>query len=41
MVIEFTVEELQRIVACLGNYPYKDVADIIDTIKKQVNSQTK
>lgn len=37
MKIEFTVEELQRIVACLGNYPYKDVADLIDKIKANCN----
>lgn len=39
MQIDFTVEELQRIVTCLGNYPYKDVADLIDKIKMSVNSK--
>ena len=37
--IKLTEEQLQRMVIILGVAPYKDVADIIDEIKKQVNQQ--
>ena len=37
--IKLTEEQIQRMVIILGDAPYKDVADIIDSIKNQVNQQ--
>jgi hypothetical protein len=39
MEFKLTLEEAQRIVNYLSEYPYKEVADIIDNIKKQYNEQ--
>lgn len=36
MEIKLTVEQVQRMLAILGNAPYVEVADIIDSIKAQV-----
>ena len=40
MQFNLTEEQVQRMVIILGNAPYKDVADIIDTIKLQVKEET-
>lgn len=39
MEIKLTVEQIQRTLAILGNAPYVEVADIIDSIKFQANQQ--
>lgn len=39
MDIKLTVEQIQRMIAILGNAPYVEVADIIDSIKMQANQQ--
>lgn len=40
MEIKLTVEQIQRMLVILGNAPYVEVADIIDSIKLQANQQT-
>lgn len=39
MEIKLTTEQVQRMLAILGNAPYVEVADIIDSIKLQANRQ--
>lgn len=39
MDLKLSEEQVQRILYFLGNLPYKDVADILDDIKNQANSQ--
>ena len=39
--IELTQEQLQRVLVFLGNAPYVEIADIIDTVKEQANEQMK
>lgn len=39
--VELTEEQLQRALIVLGGAAYTDIADIIDTIKHQVNEQIK
>lgn len=39
--LKLTDEQVQRALSFLGQAPYIDVADIIDTIKKQANEQLK
>ena len=41
MEIKVTIEQVQRMLAILGNAPYVEVADIIDSIKLQANQQLK
>ena len=41
MDIKLTLEQVQRMVAILGNAPYVDVADIIDSVKMQTSQQLK
>jgi len=37
--LELTEEQTQRMLSFLGNAPYCEIADIIDTIKNQANEQ--
>lgn len=37
--IELTQEQIQRALSFLGQAPYVEVADIIDSIKAQANEQ--
>ena len=39
MEIKLTTEQVQRMLAILGNAPYVEVADIIDNIKLQATQQ--
>lgn len=39
MDIKLTIEQVQRMLAILGNAPYVEVADIIDSIKAQASEQ--
>lgn len=39
--IEFTAEEMQIIGIALGNLPYRQVAQLVDKINQQVQSQSK
>lgn len=39
MDIKLTMEQVQRMLVILGNAPYVEVADIIDSIKMQANQQ--
>lgn len=41
IILKLSVEQAQRILGIIGNVPYKEVADIIDTIKQQANEQIK
>ena len=37
--IKITEEQTQRLLMFLGEFPYKEVADLIDTVKSQANEQ--
>ena len=39
MDIKLTAEQVQRMLVILGNAPYIEVADIVDSIKLQANQQ--
>lgn len=41
MELKLTIEQVQRMLAILGNAPYVEVADIIDSVKMQANQQMK
>jgi hypothetical protein len=37
--LELTLDEVNKIMACLGNAPYAQVADLVEKIKQQVVPQ--
>jgi hypothetical protein len=39
LTIKLTDEQVQRALIILGNAPYKEIADVIDTIRDQANEQ--
>lgn len=39
LTIKLTVEQVQRALNFLGQAPYAEIADIIDSIKQQANEQ--
>ena len=41
ITLKLSEEQVQRILNLIGNVPYREVADIIDTIKEQANEQIK
>lgn len=39
LTLKLTDEQVQRALVFLGSAPYKEIADVIDTIKYQANEQ--
>lgn len=39
LTLTLTTEQVQRMLMYLGEAPYKNIADIIDSIKSQANEQ--
>jgi hypothetical protein len=41
LTLKLTQEQVQRALSILGQAPYIEIADVIDTIKAQANEQMK
>ena len=41
ITLKMSEEQVQRILNIIGNASYREIADIIDTIKQQANEQIK